>query len=86
MVETTDMADRDGQRWRVEVDSSICIGSGMCVAIAPEHFRFVGSRSQPVCELVEPDDDAVLDASESCPVEAIRVRDEGTGRVLAPGT
>ncbi len=68
--------------WRIEVDRTSCVGSGMCTAIAPERFVLVGDRAQAVEAAVEPDD-AVLDAAESCPMEAIVVRGENA-EVLAP--
>ena len=78
-------AGRPGEqgRWRVEVDSDSCIGSGMCISIAARHFRLVDGHAQPVQDGIDPDD-LVLDAGDACPVEAILVRDQRTGTVLAP--
>jgi ferredoxin len=56
--------------WTVGVDRAACIGSGMCVALAPERFTFDGLRSRPVSERVEPDE-RVREAAAACPVEAI---------------
>ncbi|MGW1376360.1 ferredoxin [Streptomyces sp. NPDC002446] len=74
------MADR----WRVEVDRSVCIGSGMCVGAAPDGFRLDTARqSHPVA----PETDAaegVLAAAEGCPVEAIIVTVAGSGEVVFP--
>lgn len=65
--------------WRVRVDTSRCISSGMCVGTAPERFRFDEQQhSRPVSELIE-DDEAVRDAAASCPVEAISLTDVQTG-------
>ena len=62
-----------GDRWHVEVDRSVCIGSGMCLHHAPDGFRLDAARqSHPRT----PDSDAdenVLAAAEGCPVEAILV-------------
>lgn len=69
-------------QWRIAVDRRTCVGSGMCAALAPEHFRLEENRSRPVRELADPDD-RVIDAAESCPTEAITVRDAG-GRLVAP--
>ena len=69
--------------WRIEVDGRTCIGSGMCEATAPDHFEVGDGVSRPRRTAVDPAD-PVLEAAESCPVEAIRVRDEATGKVLAP--
>lgn len=71
------------QQWRVTVERATCIGSGVCVGTAATHFTIVEERSQPNAELIDPDD-AVLDAAESCPMEAILVRAAQTGEVLAP--
>lgn len=70
-------------RWSVEVDRRACIGSGMCVATAPERFRLDGGRAQPLGDgALEPGED-LLDAAQACPAEAILVRD-AAGGVLAP--
>ncbi|MFI9404822.1 ferredoxin [Nocardia sp. NPDC052316] len=74
------MAD---QQWRIEVDRTTCLGSGMCTGLAPDHFTLVDGRSSPITDLASPDD-LLIDAAESCPIEAIRIREEGTGTILAP--
>ncbi|MER5262885.1 ferredoxin [Actinosynnema sp. NPDC002837] len=68
--------------WTIEVDRATCMGTGMCTSIAPDHFRLDGGTATPVKPEVEPDD-AVVDAAESCPMEAILVR-SSDGTVLAP--
>ncbi|MHC3816407.1 ferredoxin [Streptomyces sp. NBC_00341] len=73
-----------GDRWSVEVDRGVCIGSGMCVNHAPDGFRLDSARqSHPV----DPETDAnerVLAAAEGCPVEAITVALAETGEVVFP--
>lgn len=69
--------------WRVTVDPTRCIGSGICAGAAPEHFVLVDGLSCPQEELIEPTD-RVIDAAESCPMEAIRVSDVETERQIAP--
>lgn len=69
--------------WQVHVDAGACVGSGMCTAMAADYFRLVDGTSQVRHGDVEPVD-AVVDAAESCPVEAITVRDARSGRLLAP--
>jgi len=59
----------------IEVDGSSCIGAGMCTAIAPEHFEYRDGRSLPAASAVGAVDDELLDAVDSCPVQAITVRD-----------
>ncbi|WP_263164092.1 ferredoxin [Streptomyces sp. SCSIO ZS0520] len=80
--EETGGGPRDGD-WEVSVDRLSCTGTGMCVHAAPAFFGLVGGRSQALGSPVEPDE-TVLDAAENCPLEAIRVTERATGRVLAP--
>lgn len=70
----------DVKPWRIAVDATRCIGSGICAGTAPRHFAVHGSVSVP---LRDDPDESVLDAAESCPVEAIEVRD-ASGQVIAP--
>ncbi len=73
-----------GDRWRVEVDRSLCIGSAQCVHHAPDGFRLDPARqSHPLA----PDTDAnerVLQAAESCPVEAIVITLGDSGEAVFP--
>jgi ferredoxin len=71
-------------KWLVTVDTDVCIGSGGCVLSAPEGFELDAVRqSCPRHELQAPSD-AVLDAAQNCPVEAIAIVEEGTGRAVFP--
>lgn len=69
--------------WRISVNRDVCQGTGMCTSMASKHFRLVGGHSEPIEPEIEPDDD-VVDAAESCPVEAILVAAADDGRVIAP--
>ncbi|GHG18702.1 MULTISPECIES: ferredoxin [Streptomyces] len=73
-----------GDRWHVEVDRAVCIGSGMCVNHAPDGFRLDTARqSHPV----HPETDAgerVLAAAEGCPVEAILITLADGGEPVYP--
>lgn len=71
------------ERWALSVDREKCIGSGMCSASAPDHFDLTDGRAQPVHPELDADE-LVLEAAESCPVEAIRLVELSTGTVLAP--
>jgi ferredoxin len=66
--------------WRVEV-SRACVGTGLCLAAAPNHFQFVEGRSEAVSAAIEdPDDlDLVRAAAELCPTSAISLLDSRTG-------
>lgn len=57
---------------RVEVHG--CIGSGLCMAVAPDHFRFVGARAELHGSVSHPDDvELVRAAADICPARAISV-------------
>lgn len=72
------------ERWHVEVDQGTCIGSGLCVGSVPEVFRLgAGRRAEPVAAEVAASDE-VLDAAESCPVEAIAIRLRPGGEPVFP--
>jgi ferredoxin len=71
-----------GDRWRVEVDSTKCMGTALCAGSRPDRFRIEGGQSQPVQDEVEPDDE-LIDVADSCPTEAISIRDV-SGKLLAP--
>jgi ferredoxin len=71
-----------GDVWHVEVDRSLCAGTGICAGTAPQHFRVVDGVSVPL----QPSTgaaDQVLDAAYSCPMEAITVRDAATGEAVS---
>ncbi|MCJ1677552.1 ferredoxin [Streptomyces sp. APSN-46.1] len=73
-----------GDRWQVEVDRGVCIGSGMCVNLAPAGFTLDTARqshpSVPETDANEP----VLTAAEGCPVEAITITLLSTGEPVFP--
>ncbi|WP_449474986.1 ferredoxin [Streptomyces abikoensis] len=81
MPETSAGAAAGPGAWRLAVDRSACIGSGICAALAPDAFRLEDERSRPVRGATGPDE-AVLDAADSCPAAAITVT-EGT-EVIGP--
>ena len=66
-------------RWKVSVDKGACIGSAVCVGIAPGRFALdERQRSGPV----EPEiaaDEVVRDAAATCPAEAITLVDADSG-------
>jgi ferredoxin len=69
--------------WRVSVNDE-CIAAASCLGIAPKRFTLGDDgRSHPTSTLIE-EDDTVLDAVASCPMEAISVRDTQTGELIDP--
>ena len=69
-------------RYRIEVDHDVCQGTGMCVGIAPDHFELGSDHlSRPLLTIVDADE-AVADAAECCPLEAIVLVDADTGEPI----
>ncbi|KAB1129183.1 ferredoxin [Micromonospora sp. DSM 115977] len=73
------------EQWRVHVDPTRCIGSGICAGTAPRHFVLVDGLARPLAERVAPDD-ALVDAADSCPMEAVIVSEADGLRRIAPET
>jgi len=49
-----------------------CTACGMCVDICPEVFDLVGLMAEVITSDIPPEcEDAVIEAAEECPVEAI---------------
>lgn len=69
--------------WRLEVDRHLCIGSGICAGTAPTLFALADGVSSPLVPAISPDQ-AAIDAADSCPVEAITVRDAADDHLIAP--
>jgi len=69
-------------RWRLSIDPSACVGSGLCTGNAPSHFTLTEGTAQPRTDEIDADEDA-LTAAESCPGEAITVTEAVSGRTLA---
>jgi ferredoxin len=69
--------------WRVTVGEQ-CVAAASCLGIAPARFALGDDgRSHPTGSPIE-EDDAVLDAAASCPMEAISVHDAQTGEPVEP--
>lgn len=68
---------------KVRVDRDLCISLGNCVAIAPTAFAFDDENKAIVLDPSSVDDNTLLEAAESCPVNAIIVEDD-EGKQLYP--
>ena len=67
-------------RWKISVDKSLCIGSAMCIAIAPDRFVLDKRQRSGPAEAETDPDELVRDAAASCPSEAISLIDANTGQ------
>lgn len=62
---------------KARVDRDICIGSAVCVSIAPDIFEL---DDEGLSRVVNPEaggEDLLRKAAENCPVAAIILEDEG---------
>lgn len=78
------MADVE-TKWHVEIDGDICIGSGNCIVRAPDTFELDMFRQSCVKHALMAPSADVMDAAETCPVEAISIREGGPeGQLVFP--
>ena len=68
---------------KVRVDRELCIGAGNCVAAAPTVFKLDKNNKAVVLKPESVDDDTLMNAAESCPVDAIIIEDND-GNQLYP--
>ena len=66
---------------RVKVNRDLCVGLGNCVALAPSVFELDEEDKAVVLESASVDDDALLEAAESCPYDAIIISDDEDNQV-----
>lgn len=68
----------------VRIDRLLCVGFGDCIEVAPDLFEF---DDEGIVVFRDPipaiDRDRLLDACDSCPVDALAVHDGG-GEQLVP--
>ncbi|WP_406107034.1 ferredoxin [Streptomyces sp. NBC_01003] len=73
-----------GDRWHVEVDRGVCIGSAQCVHHAPDAFRLDSGRQSRPLEAESDANEKILAAAEGCPVEAVMITLLGSGEPVFP--
>lgn len=58
----------------ITIDTTRCIGCGMCAYAVPGVFRIVGEYSTVAAQPEKPQFSRVRDAANGCPVNAIAIR------------
>ncbi len=76
------MADID--KLKVTVDRDACIGDGACCNDAPETFEMDDEDKAVVKSGSTDSRDAILEAAQNCPTDAITIVDKATGKKLYP--
>jgi ferredoxin/predicted CopG family antitoxin len=85
----------DGKKLTITIDQDKCLGAMSCVTMASAIFAYDSSergvwrkRAEPLgmhdVEEGEVDSESLVLAAESCPYQAITVRDSNTGQILKP--
>ena len=69
---------------RIRVDYDKCVGSTICVQIAPNVFALNAERQSTVANLDGDTADRIREAAEQCPLGAIVLEDTETGERLFP--
>ena len=61
---------------KVRVDQNLCTGVGNCEAIAPTVFKVDKSNKVVLLDPKSVDDKTLMDAAQSCPIDAIIIEDD----------
>jgi len=75
------MRHMDKKIARIEVDRELCIGAAPCVVVAPKVFQLDNENKAVVADAHGADDDTILMAAQSCPVQAIMLYDEEGNKI-----
>jgi ferredoxin len=69
---------------RIEIDRELCISVASCVAVAPNTFELDDEGIAVVKNLNGDDEKTILQAAQSCPVNAIRLFDDAGKQIHPP--
>ena len=67
------MSQIDEEPIQIAIDRAECIGSGQCAIVAPRAFRLDDAMKAVVIDPAAESLDAILEAAEICPTQAIYV-------------
>jgi ferredoxin len=70
-------------RWKVSVERTVCMSSGVCEAMASNWFALEDDGAHVLLDEVAADN-RVIDVAESCPAGAITVVNADDGTVIVP--
>jgi ferredoxin len=69
---------------KIVVDRDLCIGAAPCVAIAGSVFQLDDEGKAIIIDPNGADDETICMAAEACPVRAIILANEKTGKQIYP--
>ena len=68
---------------KVKIDRNLCTGVGNCEAVAPTVFKVDKTNKAVLLDPSSVDEKTLMEAAESCPVDAIIIEDDD-GNQLYP--
>ena len=72
-------------KYTMTIDRSICIGAATCVALAPKAWALDDEAKAIILDTAhEETPEALLNAAKGCPVVAITIIDNETGKQVFP--
>jgi ferredoxin len=71
-------------KYKIEIDRDACVGDGLCVDEAPDTFEMDDEDIAVVINPAGDDSEAILDAAQACPSDAIILHDAETGAKVWP--
>lgn len=69
--------------WEVSVDTTLCIGAGICTAIAAKTFEMDEDNKAVILRGIEEESsENILDAAKACPVAAIIIKTKAGEKIF----
>jgi ferredoxin len=66
---------------KVKVDRELCTGMAYCIGVAPDVFKLDDEGKAVVLDPSVVDDETLLEAAKSCPMDAIILEDDEGNQV-----
>jgi len=73
------------RKYTMKINRNICIGAATCVALAPKAWKLDDEAKAIILDSADQElDEALLNAAKGCPVAAITIIDNETGKQIFP--
>jgi len=85
MIPTDNSSSKTIRDYTMSIDRNLCIGAATCVALAPKAWTLDNDAKAVILDSAgQESDDALVNAAKGCPVAAITIIDNKTGKKLFP--
>lgn len=82
---TADVVTKKVKHFTISIDRNLCIGAATCVALASKAWELDDEAKARLLDSAgEESDQALIDAAKGCPVAAITIIDDDTGKQIFP--